>query len=302
MCGDQHQPSVNDRDLFFANLSWPRVADLLRSARPTVLLLPVGTVEPHGPHAPLSTDVLISLGICRRVARRLQTDPAMGALILPPIGYGVTRYGAGFPGAIHIAEETLQALVVDVCASLIRQGFPYVMVVNNHFEPEQVQTLHRSLDAVQARTGAAVGYLDLTRRERAAVLTEEFRRAECHAGRYETSLVIADEPDLVDATILPSLPAVPIDLAKAIGRGHRDFLEMGLTQAYNGAPAEATAAEGESTYAVLADLLMALMRDLVQGTGGRDRPRAAPPSEKDAERAPKRRGSCPAGPIDTRSG
>src|SRR5581483_5654759 len=118
-----------------------------------------------------------------------------------------------FPGAIHVSEETLQAMIVDVCTSLAGQGFPHVVLVNNHFEPEHVQTLHRSIDALDER-GIRVGYLDLTRRERAQRLTEEFRRGECHAGRYETSLVLAQSPQLVDRDAMAALPEVPVSLPK----------------------------------------------------------------------------------------
>src|SRR5206468_4016359 len=124
-------------------------------------------------------------------------DPELRALILPPLDYGVTRYTQGFPGPIHVNEDTLHAMLVDICTSVIDQGFRHTVVVNNHFEPEHVRTLHRAIDTVEANRGVTVGYLDLTRRERAIRLTEEFRRGECHAGRYETSLVLADHGDLV---------------------------------------------------------------------------------------------------------
>ena len=77
----------------------PRLEELLAGARKTVLLLPLGATEPHGPHAPLATDTLISLGICERAAERLADDPEVRVLVLPPLPYGVTRYGAAFPGA-----------------------------------------------------------------------------------------------------------------------------------------------------------------------------------------------------------
>jgi creatinine amidohydrolase len=259
-------------EMYYANLAWPQVETRLGAARPTVLLFPVGATEPHGPHSPLCTDPLISQGMCRRVVQRLEHDPELSALILPALEFAVTRYTQRFPGPIHVSEEALHAMVVDVCSSLIAKGFRYLIVVNNHFEPEHVRTLHRSLDTVQALTGCVVGYLDLTRRERAAALTEEFRKSECHAGRYETSLVLADRPELVNQDVMRTLPEVPISLVKVIGQGLKDFVEMGLTQAYNGAPALATAAEGEAIYATLTDMLVGLMRELVRGTGGRDRP------------------------------
>ena len=86
--------------LCFADLAWPQVEELRRSDPPTVLLLPVGATEPHGPHAPLSTDSLISMSMCRRAASRLVDDPDVRALILPALPYGVTRYAAAFAGAV----------------------------------------------------------------------------------------------------------------------------------------------------------------------------------------------------------
>jgi creatinine amidohydrolase len=263
---------MDERTLYYANLTWPAIESRLRGPRPMVLLLPVGATEPHGPHAPLSTDMLISDGICRRIVRALSNDPEMDASILPPVAYGVTRYSRAFSGPVHVSEEVLHALLVEVCSSLIAQGFRYIMLINNHFEPEHVSTLHQSIDTVLSKTGVQIGFLDLTRRERAAELTEEFRKAECHAGRYETSLVLADRPDLVDAAVARELPYVPVNLARAIRDGLKEFRAMGLAQAYNGAPAEATASEGERSYEILTRMTIALMRELVRGTGGRDRP------------------------------
>jgi creatinine amidohydrolase len=241
---------------FFADLTSPQVEELKRSTPPTVLLLPIGATEPHGPHAPLSTDSLISMAMCRRAVDRLADDPEVRALILPALPYGVTRYAAGFAGAIHVEADTLHALVVDVCRSLIGQGLRHVVLVNNHFEPEHVAALRRVVDTV----GPGVGYLDLVRRANAARLTDEFRAGSCHAGQYETSLVLADQPELVDRDRLPTLPRVPVDMPTAIAAGRRDFVAMGMTDAYCGAPAEATAEEGEATLATLTEMLVEVIR------------------------------------------
>ncbi|HKP16835.1 MAG TPA: creatininase family protein [Gaiellaceae bacterium] len=257
-------------ELYFANLAYPRIQELLDDERTTVLLFPVGSTEPHGPHSPLATDPIISIGICERVAQRLGDDPELRALILPTLPYAVTRYTAGFPGAVHVEEETLERMVVDVCSSLARQGFPHVVIVNNHFEPEHVQTLHRSLDRLDEQ-GIRAGYLDLTRKERAQRLTQEFRLGECHAGRYETSLVLAQYPHLVDRAAAAKLEYVPVSLPKVIAAGMKDFRDMGLPQAYCGAPAEATAEEGEEIYATLVEMTIEVVRALVAGSGGRDR-------------------------------
>jgi creatinine amidohydrolase len=255
---------------YFADLTYTRLQEILDSPRVPVLLWPVGSTEPHGPHSPLSTDPIISIGIAERVARRLADDPEVAVLILPTLAYAVTRYTAGFAGAIHVGEDSLRSMIVDVCRSLAAQGFPHVVLVNNHFEPEHVQTLHRALDELEAE-GIRAGYLDLTRRERARRLTEEFKLGECHAGRYETSLVLAQEPELVDREAMARLPYVGVSLPEVIAAGMKDFRDMGLAEAYCGAPAEATAEEGEASYETLAEMTVELIRALVAGTGGRDR-------------------------------
>ncbi len=260
------------RPLYFAHLTTEQARALRDDARTWVLLWPVGATEPHGPHAPLSTDLVIAEGLSRRVAETLRDDPNVGALVLPTLPFGVTRYASAFTGCLHVEESTLQAMVADVARSLIAQSFDRLVVVNCHFEPEHVRTLHAALDAIDAETGVTVGYLDLTRRERAQRLTEEFRRGESHADRYETSLVLAEQPELVDEELARSLPTVPVNMARAIASNVSEFREMGLERAYAGSPAAASVAEGEATFAVLVEMLTEVARDVAGGTGGRDEP------------------------------
>jgi creatinine amidohydrolase len=229
-----------------------RLAELtspkLDALRDPIALWPVGAIEPHGPHAPLGTDTLISVGMCERAAARLND-----AVVLPALPFGVTRYGAAFAGAIGISEDTLRGMVLDVARSVAAQGFRRLVIVNNHFEPEQVATLR----AAAEEAGAL--YLDLVRRRNAQRLTDEFRRGSCHAGRYETSLMLADAPQLVDPA-MADLPANDVDMPAAMAAGRTDFVAMGMDRAYCGAPAEATAEEGRATFETLTDMLVELVR------------------------------------------
>ena len=258
--------------LHFAHLTTEQAAELRASSPTTVLLWPVGATEPHGPHAPLATDLIIAEGMCHRLATSLREDPELGALILPTLPFGVTRYARAFTGCIHVEEETLHAMILDVARSLAAQGFDRLVVVNCHFEPEHVGTLHRALADAERETGGALGYLDLTRRERAARLTEEFKRGESHADRYETSLVLAERPELVDQAVAQSLPTVDVNMARAIADGLDEFTQMGLERAYAGSPAKARAAEGEAIFATLAEMLEEVVRTVAAGMGGRDEP------------------------------
>jgi len=243
--------------IHFADLTSPRARALLDAGPVPVLLLPTGAVEPHGPHAPLGTDSIISVAVCERAAASLIGDTSVRALVLPEIAFGVTRYAAAFTGALTISEGTLLALIVEICASLRAQGFRHQVIVNSHFEPAQVATLRQAADQAHA------GFLDLTRRRLAEQLTDEFRSGAAHAGRYETSLVLATHPELVEAEVMRRLPALRLDMPAAMAAGQTDFLAMGMARAYCGAPAEATVREGEATLATLAGLLVELIREQV---------------------------------------
>jgi creatinine amidohydrolase len=243
----------------FSELTTLKADELLRGDRVPVLLLPVGTVEPHGPHAPLGTDVLLATEVCERTARALAGDAAACALVLPALPYGVTAYAAAFRGAVSVPADTLTAFVVGVCRSLVKDGFERIVIVNCHFEPEHVMALR----AVQEELGGGVRLFDLTRRKLASRLTDEFRRGSCHAGSYETSLVLSARPELVDVKTAAALPELEVDMPAAMAAGQNDFIAMGMDQAYCGAPAEASAAEGDQTYAVLVEMLSELVRELV---------------------------------------
>ena len=159
----------------------------------------------------------------------------------------MTRYGSAFPGAVSIGEETLRSLVTEIAET----ASPLVLV-NSHFEPEQVETLRS--------TGLPL--LDLTRRKNAERLTDEFRSGSCHAGRYETSLVLADRPKLVHVDRMLALDERHVDMPAAIRAGQTDFVAMGMDQAYCGSPAEASAEEGRETFETLAEMLVELIREV----------------------------------------
>ncbi len=100
--------SGTGNNLLLGELAYPA----LEGREGAVHLLPLGATEPHGPHAPLATDTLISVGICRRAAERLRGE--VDVLVLPEVSYGVTRYGSDFPGGVSIGEETLRSLVTEI--------------------------------------------------------------------------------------------------------------------------------------------------------------------------------------------
>ena len=217
---------------------------------PTAVLVPVGSVEPHGPHLPLATDAIISEEASRRAVRTL-VERGVPALIAPTLPYGVTDYAAGFSGAIGVPSDVLRAMLHAIASRLHADGFSHVCFVNNHLEPAHDHAVRGA--ALALPKGAVSVACPLTKRW-ARTLSDEFKRGDCHAGRYETSLVMAAGGAV--RSEFSDLPDLDVSLAKEMREGRSTFLEMGLTRAYTGAPAQATKSEGDALYEKLAEMIV----------------------------------------------
>jgi creatinine amidohydrolase len=251
--------------MFFHNLTWKKVEALDRAK--TILILPLGSVEPHGPHGPLCTDLIISTEMAKRTAKKLNAR-GLNTFLLPPICYTVTTCASGFPGAVSISQGLIVNLIAEVMIRLIEQGFQYISIANAHFEPGHVQAIYDGIDRVREKTGVSVTFPDLTRKKYYQRLVEGVRTTEsheCHAGCYETSLVMAVDPSLVDEEVRTTLLLVDVNLVqKIINEGIRDFKEMGMNLAYCGDPSIATREEGELIYEILSDIMIETILDFIE--------------------------------------
>jgi creatinine amidohydrolase len=238
-----------------AELTYPEVEQLLADPRPKIALLPVGSTEAHGPHLPLATDSLIG-----EAAVALATDALAAAghvaVALPPIHYAVTEWAAGFAGSTSIGADVAIGMVLGTCKAIRTMGFDRIVVFTAHLEPDHIQSLREVARRFEAETGEPLLFVDTTRRALAARLTPEFQSGSCHAGRYETSLVLAIRPDLVHMNLATALPELVVPLAQHIRAGRRGFHECGMSQAYCGDPAAATAEEGREILAILSRLIV----------------------------------------------
>ena len=231
-----------------SELAWTEVR-ALDGAR-AVAILPLGAIEAHGPHLPLGTDVIIAEAMARAGAERLLTR-GLVPLLLPALPYAPAPCAADFAGTLSIEPQAVTATVQTIATSLSRHGIRCLALANAHFDPAQVRALR---DATHG-TDITVVFPDLTRRALAQRLTPEFQSGACHAGRYETSIVMAARPELVRETVRSALPANERSLTAAFAAGQTTFAAAGGPDAYFGAPAEASAAEGNATIAVLGDIL-----------------------------------------------
>ena len=232
-------------------MTWEEARD---AAGPrTAAVLPVGALEAHGPHLPLETDVIIALAMARAGAARL-AGRGLRALVLPPLAYTAAPFAGGFTGTISLRPETVSATLVDIGASLARQGFAVLAIANAHLDPAHIASVEAAVQAIRREVGLRVAFPNIAGRPWALRLTEEFRSGACHAGQFETSIVLAERPDLVRETAR-TLPDNPASLSRAIREGKRTFEESGGARAYFGYPSRATVEEGRATVEVLGAIL-----------------------------------------------
>jgi creatinine amidohydrolase/Fe(II)-dependent formamide hydrolase-like protein/7-cyano-7-deazaguanine synthase in queuosine biosynthesis len=115
------------RSYLLGELTWPEAQNRLKEV--DVALLPVGSIEQHGPHLPLDTDAFDADYLALKVAEAC-SDPK--PLVLPLIPYGVSYHHEDFAGTISISPETLSRLVYDIGISAARHGIVKLVIINGH--------------------------------------------------------------------------------------------------------------------------------------------------------------------------
>lgn len=232
-----------------ASMTWTEVRELPPSQ--CMALLPVGAMEAHGPHLPLTTDVIIAQGMARNAATRLGKQ-GQRCVLLEPLVYTTAPFARAFPGTISLRESTAKALLTDIATQVLDQGFAKLVICNAHLDPSHIRVLR----AFEAEFAPRVLFPDVTRRVYAAQLGEEFQSGACHAGQYESSMVLARKPSWVRTASMRSLPDNPRSLVEAMRAGKDDFVESGGPEAYFGSPAKASAQEGRARIAQLGDIVL----------------------------------------------
>ena len=100
------------------------------AARRPVILLPLGSHEDQGPHAPMG-DYLSAVRIAELIAERA-TDAGTETLVAPAVPFGCDDYFGASPGGISLAPATFHAVVHDILHSLVRHGLRRLIVINGH--------------------------------------------------------------------------------------------------------------------------------------------------------------------------
>jgi creatinine amidohydrolase len=191
--------------VFLGELTNPEVEAFLEHSR--TVIVPVGSEEQHGPHAPLLTDVIVPTEVARRVA------PRVDAVVAPAVSYGLSYPHVGFTGVAHIRIPTFMALIEDIAVTLAEMGFRRIVFLNGHYDNTYALAYACAAAAPRLPAGTRafpITYWDGLLPEEAA---EFFAPANgLHANAGETSAVMAINPDLVDLEVanheMPPFPDV----------------------------------------------------------------------------------------------
>lgn len=226
-------------------MTWQQVADLPREA---LFVLPIGSVEQHGPHLPLLTDTLTAVRTLAEALRQLPQEVPVYAL--PPITYANSVEHKAFPGTLTLDGETLQKTVIGIGESLARSDFHRLLLLNGHGGNTAI--LKETARQLHLRTGMTVfsiacGSLwEVTADE----IGEQELRLGLHAGQVETSIAMATFPQWVGTPPAASLPPEdawigPEHASVLYAWSSADWSENGVL----GNPSAASASDGQRWFA-----------------------------------------------------
>ncbi len=185
-----------------ADLTWPEYHARIRTH---LVVLPVGSMEPHGPHLPLGTDTLVVNYLADRLAQQVD------ALVFPPINYAVyadeARLGGTFPGMLGLSGHSLQEQIADVLTAAYNDGARRFLVLNGGycsagFVAEAIRTVLASVSGARAMTASWWHFASEESRNAIARETGTDRCDDHHAAMVETSLVMAMSPGSVRKELL----------------------------------------------------------------------------------------------------
>jgi creatinine amidohydrolase len=212
-------------------------ADLTAALRNgTIPLLPFGAYEQHGPHLPLATDTIMARTLAERLA------PEVDGIVLPAVEYGQTTGNDGFPGTLSLSFETVRAITVEIAGGLQRAGAQCMVIINGDFGNQAPLRL-AARDILQATDFPVlvVNYPGLEAASGEICDTPGAGFGLHHADEFETSIVLAADPDAVDLTrAVAEFPEFPADFP-SVEYGMRELSASGVF----GDPRPATAEKGQ---------------------------------------------------------
>jgi creatinine amidohydrolase len=224
----------------------------------TLIVLPTGATEQHGPHLPVGTDTFAVEHIARAAAAIAAEQ--ISVLVAPTLPYGSSHHHIPFGGTMSLSTEVYYRVLVDLCESLIACGFRRFFLVNGHGgNDELVQLAARDLALKHDAHLAAASYWNATWTALTDVGAHEQGGLPGHAGSFETALVLALRPELV-VEPRPARDDAPPGDPRPLRTYRAEFHNRWQTfDGYTDSPARATAERGQRYLATAAQALAAAL-------------------------------------------
>lgn len=251
----------------YGDLTWPEVKAV--AAQNRVAVIPIATIEDHGPHLPIDTDLRLCNAVCEAAVARA----ADRAILVPSINHGYSPHHMDFPGAITIGPHTLLDYGLDVCKSLAHHGFKKLLVVNGHGSNTPFVDIIARLAVVHSGVlAAAVNYWNAPG---VRAVAEGLRESDKiggmnHACEFETSLYLAIAPELVDMKLarreLSHRPTENYWTDLVGGDGPLVMMEPWSSLSQTGVmgdPTKATAEKGRALLEAAADGIVTLIDEML---------------------------------------
>ena len=228
-------------------------------AAETLIIWPVGALEQHGPHLPVGTDYLTVESLARNAAQ--QAAGQIPVLVAPTLPFGSSQHHLPFGGTMSLSTEGYYRIVYELAESLIISGFRKIFIVNGHGgNNELVQLVARDLALKYPVNMAAASYWTVAWDALVALDAHKPGRLPGHAGAFESSLILALYPDLVQEP-RPHRDHVVGSDPRSFYRPYRAE-QHGSWQAidgYSDSPDRGDAATGQAYWTAIVDALAAAM-------------------------------------------
>jgi len=241
----------------WAESAYPDVRDADRDK--TVVVLPVGSLEVHGPHLPLGTDALVVHRVAVEAAKR--SPPA---IVLPPLYYAYVPENRHFPGAISLSGSTFLKVLEEICDEVYRNGFKRILILNGHGGNRRPLSLF--VREMQERGKRYLLYVAVEPMEGLEKVIEEVRETWPigHACEIESSLALHLFPHLCRVERVKGPAKLGPERVVEGAQTMADWVSYAV-EGYVGDPRAATPEKGRKIFEAwvqrVADLLERIRRD-----------------------------------------
>lgn len=237
------------------------------SQKGSILVLPIGSMEQHGDHLPVSTDTILVTEMAALGVERVNEDVPI--LMLPPLWCGFSPHHLSFGGTVSLEYDHMLLVLEDIADTALSNGFDALLLLNGH--GGNISLINGAVSTI-GNDNSDIEVLGLTYFQLATHFIDEIRESDRggmgHGGEFETSLMLYLRDELVHESEMRGT-----EMDEPYEKGIKDMFEGGPLVVYRdfeeysssgaiGNPELASAEKGRQIYERLGDELEDILRDI----------------------------------------